>query len=274
MWQWPTTRETLWRHPNPFSLIRAVHLELANSLTTDFCILALRRLFANRVDPLGDLLWQRHKFPRSESRAAESTWRFRQPAVIVRFCGGGDWVALQFAGSPTHGASMGDIGTVCEGCSCRHFTWAHPQARASLNLLRRGWEHSQLSPLTPVTINCHDAENLTPNHFLIGELNATVSPLIVDGAVLKKSWRVAPALTEKYWSRWVRENLPEVTKHTRWHHGSQNCWKTATLSSFATTSCLLPIGRKASSRRGTMAAMVICASSPWKPPQESTVVPL
>ena len=142
-----------WQHEKRYgdiltcSLIRTVHLELADTLTTDSCILALRRLFASRVDLVGDLLWQPQKFSLNESRAAESSWRFRQPAVIVRFCAGGDWVALQFPGSPTHGASMGDIGTVCEGCSCRHFTWAHPQARASLNLriFRRGWEHSQLS---------------------------------------------------------------------------------------------------------------------------------
>ena len=59
------------------------------------------------------------------------------------------------------------------------------------------------------------AESLMPNYFLIGDPNAIVLPLIVDGADLRKLRGDAQALTGKYWSRWVREYLPQLTKCTR-----------------------------------------------------------
>ena len=79
-------------------------------------------------------------------------------------------------------------------------------------------------PLTHVSADSTDAESLTPNHFLLGGPNTVICPGTFDSTdlCLRKNWRVAQALTDLYWRRWVKEYLPELTRRTRWHRCEEN----------------------------------------------------
>lgn len=81
-------------------------------------------------------------------------------------------------------------------------------------------EHTVNSrPLTHVSVDLRDEEALTPNHFLIGASSGIAIPGCFEEADLKsrKQWRVAQCLADMFWGRWIREYLPTLVNHKRWH---------------------------------------------------------
>lgn len=72
-------------------------------------------------------------------------------------------------------------------------------------------------PLTHVPVSSIEEEPLTPNSFLLGETNAIQSPGPVDEKLwtFRKQWRIANALKNHFWKRWIREYLPTLVKRTK-----------------------------------------------------------
>lgn len=75
-------------------------------------------------------------------------------------------------------------------------------------------------PLTHVSVSHEDPEALTPNHFLLGGPGNVTSPGTFNDkdALGKSNWRAAQRLADIYWSRWMREYLPEL-QNRREPHG-------------------------------------------------------
>ncbi|GBP85791.1 hypothetical protein EVAR_77895_1 [Eumeta japonica] len=78
------------------------------------------------------------------------------------------------------------------------------------------WER----PLTYVTTDPEAPESLTPNHFLLGGSAAAPAPGTFNESDLnsRAQWRVSQQLADMFWSRWLREYLPEL-QHRREPHG-------------------------------------------------------
>lgn len=68
-------------------------------------------------------------------------------------------------------------------------------------------------------VDAANEEPLTPNHFLLGGANETRTPGDGDDRELcsRKQWRIAQQLRERFWRRWIKEYLPELTRRTKWH---------------------------------------------------------
>ncbi|GBP78880.1 hypothetical protein EVAR_61529_1 [Eumeta japonica] len=75
-------------------------------------------------------------------------------------------------------------------------------------------------PLTYVTTDPEAPESLTPNHFLLGGSAAAPAPGTFNESDLnsRAQWRVSQQLADMFWSRWLREYLPEL-QHRREPHG-------------------------------------------------------
>lgn len=74
-------------------------------------------------------------------------------------------------------------------------------------------------PLTHVPVNALEPEALTPNHFLIGSSSAEsaiIGEFCDADLVSRKQWRIAQRLTDLFWSRWIREYLPTLTRRSKW----------------------------------------------------------
>lgn len=72
-------------------------------------------------------------------------------------------------------------------------------------------------PLTHVPVSPNDHSPLTPNHFLLGRMNATTTTdeFVPRQLCDRKQWRVLTQLKNHFWSRWVTEYLPVLTRREK-----------------------------------------------------------
>ena len=73
-------------------------------------------------------------------------------------------------------------------------------------------------PLTTVSDDPEDLTALTPNHFLLGQENAS-APFMPSSEryhELGKSFQTAQAYADMIWKRWTREYLPQWNQRSEW----------------------------------------------------------
>lgn len=199
--------------------IRAVHIEIAYSLTTDSCILCIQNFIARRGPPMeiysdngtnfhgtcNEL--KRQQCIDSEILSTRFTtrntkWLFNPPSSPHM---GGSWERLirSIKSSLEHMATIRNPNDeVLRG--------AFMEAEYSVNS----------RPLTYIPLDSESDEALTPNHFLLGSSRglkeAPSRPTTEEAASLRCQWRRAQYLADLFWRRWVKEYLPTITRRTKW----------------------------------------------------------
>ena len=197
---------------------RAIHLELAHSLTASSAIMALQRLSARRGMPsiiysdngtnfrgackeLKDGLSQMDRSrPHQFALQNGLRWIFNPPDAPHM---GGAWERL--------------IRSVKVALSVILREQA-PNEETLYTLLTE-IEHSINSrPLTNVSADPTDAEALTPNHLLIGSSSGEfrLGRYEAQSVCPRKQWRVAQALADSFWRRWLREYVPTLVPRRKW----------------------------------------------------------
>ena len=78
--------------------------------------------------------------------------------------------------------------------------------------------------LTPVSEDSADPECFTPNHLLLGRANPNIPPDVFseDDLSAKQRWRIAQAMTDQFWKRWMKEVLPSLTEREKWFQEQPN----------------------------------------------------
>ena len=200
------------------STIRAVHVEVAHDLSTDACILAIRNFInirgvpkrirsdngTNFVGLKGELCNVKDFFDNdkitSELAPFGIEWLFNCPANPSS---GGSWERLVQSIKRALASSL-------ENRKLQEHTFKSFLLEA-MNIVNS-------RPLTHVPISPDDEEPLTPNHFLIGEVNSTQTPGPCDEKLicLRKQWRIAQQLKNHFYKRWVNEYLPILTRRSKW----------------------------------------------------------
>ncbi|XP_036320319.1 uncharacterized protein LOC118734724 [Rhagoletis pomonella] len=73
-------------------------------------------------------------------------------------------------------------------------------------------------PLTYVPISDYEDEALTPNHFLLGNSVSSkpMSEVTADGLTLRRGWLASQQLANSFWTRWLKEYLPIITRRSKW----------------------------------------------------------
>ena len=78
-------------------------------------------------------------------------------------------------------------------------------------------------PITPISSEPQDAEPLTPNHLLLLRGAATLPPGVFSMRdVYTRRWRHVQHLANRFWLRWVREDLSSIQHRQKWFNSARN----------------------------------------------------
>lgn len=204
--------------------VRAVHIELAHSLTTDSAIMAITRMSARRGQPVtiysdnGTNLRGADKELREAKNSIDADkmhryatnneieWKFIPPGAPHM---GGAWERL-----------IGSIKSTLKVI----LNEQAPREETLLTVLAEIEHIVNSRPLTHVSVDPRDDEALTPNHFLIGSSsgNLTLKHFEIGETCPRKQWRWAQATADAFWKRWAREYLPSLRVRDKWHRETEN----------------------------------------------------
>lgn len=196
---------------------RGIHLEVAHSLDTSSCIMAINRFIGFRGQPRefysdngtnfhGADNTLRDEFQKLDKKriqekftSYEFSWSFNPPAAAHM---GGSWERM--------------VRTV-KNCLDEAMTSRYPTDEVLKTLFVEAANIVNSRPLTYISLDSPDDEVLTPNHFILGSSNGSKLPYeFMDSDLLKNSWRTAQAMADKFWNAFVLEYLPTIMKRPKW----------------------------------------------------------
>ncbi|XP_055631971.1 uncharacterized protein LOC129771880 [Toxorhynchites rutilus septentrionalis] len=202
--------------------IRAVHMEVAHTLSSRSCIMAFRRFIARRGAPaevytdngtnfvgasrqLNEEIQQQKTIAHDCATTftnAHTAWFFNPPAAPHM---GGAWERM-----------VRSIKTAMKSISeCTR----HPSDEVLETVLLEAEAIVNSRPLTYIPLETADQEALTPNHFLLyGSSGVKQPPTVLGNSVsaLRDSWKLTQLMVDEFWRRWVREYMPMLTRRTKW----------------------------------------------------------
>lgn len=199
--------------------VRAIHIEVAHSLTTDSCILCLRNIIARRGTPI-EIISDRgtnlvgaskelkeamkdvnHEQLMAEFVTEETKWSFNPPASPHM---GGSWERL--------------IRSVKKFLQLILPTQRLPTDEVLRSTLIEIENIVNSRPLTYVPVDDEAAPALTPNCFLLGSTNGSKPMVLYDdsSAGLRNTWKTSQMLANVFWRKWLAEYLPEITRRSKW----------------------------------------------------------
>ena len=200
--------------------IRAVHVEVAENLTADSFICALRRFIARRghvqvlISDRGTNFIGANRELRLEMAKQSDSGPFLQSTMLKR---GIDW-KFNVPGASHHGGvwerQIRSIRRVLESVLT-----SQPLRDETLRTLLCEIESILNSrPLTPISSDVRDDPPLSPNDLLLHGGQGVTLPITVFSqteGVNKKRWKQAIYLANAFWKRWRAEYLPTLQERQK-----------------------------------------------------------
>ncbi|XP_062709061.1 uncharacterized protein LOC134288382 [Aedes albopictus] len=197
---------------------RAVHLEVAASLSTESCKQAIRRFIARRGAPQEIYSDQGTNFQGVSSELSKQLRSVNEslaPTITNQ--------RTQWKFNPPYAPHMGGVWerlvrSVKKGLSCL-LTDRHPDDEALNTVLTEVESLVNSRPLTYLPLESEEHEALTPNHFLLLSSSGVVQPATrptEEGTALRSSWNAIQVMLDHFWKRWLREYLPVMSPQSKW----------------------------------------------------------
>ncbi|XP_062542310.1 uncharacterized protein LOC134210279 [Armigeres subalbatus] len=193
--------------------VRAIHLEVVVSLSTQSCLMAIRRFSCKRGVP-GEIFSDNatcfkganNEMKRIYGECAEkvvnaaTAWHFNPPATPHM---GGIWERM--VRSVKEAMKALDDGRTL---SDEVLTTTLAEVEDMVNT----------RPLTYASQDADD-EAITPNHFLRGSVadaDAKIEHTVNIAEALRDSYKRSQLLANQMWERWLKEYLPTINRRTKW----------------------------------------------------------
>ncbi|XP_065076551.1 uncharacterized protein LOC135700089 [Ochlerotatus camptorhynchus] len=195
--------------------VRAVHLEVAYSLSAASCICCIRRFVCRRGSPVEFFSDNATNFHGAERQlreqinegvsatftSANTKWTFIPPSAPHM---GGAWERLVRSVK----TAIGDA--YREGK-------LNDEELQTLIVEAEGIVNTR--PLTYIPLDSAESDALTPNHFLLGSSNGVKQPSVgieVQQRASRDSWDRIQRQLNRFWQRWLKEYLLVIRKQTKW----------------------------------------------------------
>ncbi|XP_055605041.1 uncharacterized protein LOC129753269 [Uranotaenia lowii] len=201
-------------------VIRAVHIEIAHSLNTSSCILALRNFMARRGTPLELFSDRGTNFVGSNREITEAVRCLDENKMMEEFTTANTkWTFLP-PSSPHMGGSWERLVQSVKKVLRNMKIPRNPTDEVLHNTLLEIEFIINSRPLTYVPIDNADSEAITPNHFLLGSSSGSkpLVPFEDNPNILRNTWKTSQTYANQFWKRWVQEYLPSINRRTKWHY--------------------------------------------------------
>lgn len=198
--------------------IRAVHIEIAQSLNTDSCIMCIRNFMARRGTPQEIYSDNGTNFHGSNNELERALKEVKFDQLQQKFeCQTTKWIFIPPA-SPHMGGSWERLVGSIKKILTVTMPIRNPTDEVLRSFLIEAENIVNSRPLTHVSVEPSDSEALTPNHFLLGSSNGLKPPGEFTDAdqISRKNWRKSQNLADFFWKRWLREYLPTLTRRGKW----------------------------------------------------------
>ncbi|XP_055628950.1 uncharacterized protein LOC129770264 [Toxorhynchites rutilus septentrionalis] len=198
---------------------RAIHIELAHSLTTDSCIMCLQNIIARRGTPVEIISDRGTNLIGASKELKEALGKVDKERLMKEFT----TENLKWVFNPPASPHMGGswerlIQSVKKILTSILPTQRLPTHEALRNALVMIENVINSRPLTYVPVDDEAAPALTPNSFLLGSTDGS-KPLVLhddSGVALRSAWKSSQILANKFWKKWLEEYLPEITRRSKW----------------------------------------------------------
>ncbi|XP_053699180.1 uncharacterized protein LOC128746160 [Sabethes cyaneus] len=198
--------------------VRAVHLEVVHSLTTESCRMAITRF--------------RNKFGAPSHIYSDNATCFQGANnEMIRMASINQQCAESIA-SPSTAWHFNPPGTPHMGGIWERMVRSVKTAMRALDdgrkltdeilatILAEAAEMINMRPLTYLPQDSAETEALTPNHFLRGTVTCadtnTEGGLTELAEVLRNDYQRSQYLADKMWARWIKEYLPTINNRSKW----------------------------------------------------------
>ena len=204
--------------------VRAIHIEVSHSLTTDSFLCALRRFISRRGKPIkiysdcgtnfvgaAKVLQDNsnhfdHERVQNFLSEREIEWSFNPPTASHM---GGAWERMIRSIRRILTALM-----TTQTLTDEVLTTLMAEVEGIINS----------RPLVPVTMDSKNDDPLTPNHLLLLHGNPNLPPGLFEKGDCygKRRWAQVQYLAEQFWSRWIGEFLPNLMLRQKWFKTNNN----------------------------------------------------
>lgn len=198
--------------------VRAVHLEVIYSLTTQSCLMALRRLACKRGMPEKIFSDNATCFRGADAAMKESLKKITTDCAGETTSASTAWSFIPPGTPHMGGAWERMVRSVKEALRALEDGRKLTDEILSTSLAEAE-DMINTRPLTYIPQESAENEAITPNHFLRGTV--TNADLKVDDTVdlatsLRDTYKRSQDLANKFWERWAKEYLPSLNRRSKW----------------------------------------------------------
>ncbi|XP_035714129.1 uncharacterized protein LOC118438289 [Folsomia candida] len=197
---------------------RAVHLELAHSLSTDSCIMAIRKFVGRRGCPVHIYSDNGTNFRGADNELKTALQEINQKQMENECATRGITWHWNPPSAPHFGGSWERLVRSVKTALGKVLLQRNLKDESLYTLLVEAEHVVNSHPLTHVSIDPDDPEALTPNHFLLGR-SSNLQPageFSPTDLTSHRQWRATQELANQFWRRWVIEYLPTLLRREKW----------------------------------------------------------
>ncbi|XP_074030559.1 uncharacterized protein [Leptinotarsa decemlineata] len=196
--------------------LRAIHIELAASLDTSSAILAIRRFMCRRGQPKEIITDTGTNFVGAERELKKWFQSLDQKKISEEVASKNIIWKFDPPGAPHMGGIWERMIRSIKTALKISLKSINPKEEVLVTLMSEIEYIINSRPLTHISVDPNEPEAITPNHFLLlrpGDVRSFGNVELSS----RKQWRIAQALADTYWKRWVIEYRPTLLQRRKWH---------------------------------------------------------
>ncbi|XP_004536790.1 uncharacterized protein LOC101453778 [Ceratitis capitata] len=197
--------------------IRAVHIEISPSLSTDSFLLVLKLFISRRGVPKRILSDNGTNFRGASRILAEEIEKISSETIMRKY------PEIEWKFIPPASPHMGGAWERMVRSIKSVLMDILPRGALREEVLRAALADVEniinMRPLTYIPLDSYDSEALTPNHFLLGCSSGIREKDDFDvglPSLLNEKFRASGEIANRFWRPWIREYLPGLTRRAKW----------------------------------------------------------